>query len=60
MNKMKNKLGIFSKDPLNLMGDMDVLIKLNFHKVEKSLIEKWFPKDVIHYLPENFDSEDRN
>ena len=58
MNKNKNKLGIFSKSPLNILGDMDVLIKLNLHKVEKSMIEKWFPRDVIHYLPEDINEED--
>jgi len=59
MNKPKNKLGIFSKTPVNILGDMDVLIKLNMHKVERNMIEKWFPKDVIHYLPEGSDSEEQ-
>lgn len=57
MNKPKSKLGIFSKAPLNVLGDMDVLIKLKMHKVERNQIEKWFPRDVIHYLPENSDEE---
>lgn len=60
MNKTKNKLAVFSKTPLNIHGDIDVLIKLNMHKVDKRMIEKWFPKDVIHYLPENFSSEQAN
>lgn len=58
MNKPRNKLAIYSKTPLNVLGDIDVLLKLNMHKVEKCMIEKWFPKDVIHYLPESLTSEE--
>lgn len=52
LNKSKTTMSILSKTPLKVLGDMDVLMKLNWHKVKRNLIEKWFPKEVIHYLPE--------
>lgn len=53
MNKAKNIMNVSSNIPLKIYGDMDVLIKLNWHKVSHNMIEKWFPKEVIHYLPQS-------
>lgn len=53
MNKNKTIMNVSSNIPLKIYGDMDVLIKLNWQKVSHNMIEKWFPKEVIHYLPQS-------
>ena len=48
----KSQLKIFSKEALNLYGDVDILMKLNFFRVEKKKLDEFLPKETHKYLPD--------
>lgn len=48
----KNQLKIFSKEALTLFGDVDILLKLNFYRVDKKKLDEYIPKETLKYLPD--------
>ena len=42
MSKEKRALKLFSKKPVYVFGDLDILIRFGFHKVSEEQKLKWF------------------
>ena len=46
VNEKRTALNVNSKKKLLLYGDIDVLLKMNFFKVEKEFLDKHIPKEL--------------
>lgn len=44
---------VVSKDPYNIHGDMDILLKLGLFKTDRRKIDELLIKDLHRYLPED-------
>ena len=53
MNKEKNNLNLYSKSPLKIYGDVDVLLKMEaYNKLSaEQPLQKMIPRDIHQYLP---------
>ncbi len=52
-NSQKNLL-IESQNPLNIYGDIDVLLKMKLHYVPKQLFYDNIPKELEKYVPKTY------
>jgi len=50
---MKN-LVIESNSPFNILGDIDVLLKMKLHYVPKKFFEENISSDVQKYIPSSY------
>ena len=42
---------ILSREPFQIYGDIDVLLKLELFKTDRRRLDELFSKDVHHYFP---------
>jgi len=54
MKSTQRQLFIESKNPLNVYGDIDILIKMGMNRVPKGFFESNIPPEVQKYLNKNY------
>jgi len=54
MKSTQTQLYIESKNPFNVYGDIDILIKMGLNKVSKEFFDTNIPADTQKYLSKNY------
>ena len=54
MDTSKKMLKIESKSPMQLYGDIDVLLKMGLHRISKESFEESIPVEVRKYISKEF------
>lgn len=57
MDKANKQLLIESKNSLNILGDIDVLLKMKLHRVSKKFFEENISQDMRRYIPSSFQDD---
>lgn len=54
MSANNKVLGIESKNPFNIYGDIDVLLKMKMHYVTKKFFEENISPELLKYIPSSY------